>query len=88
MRQLRAMARYDASQRLAALARVPTLVVSARHDRIAPPACGRALVAAIPGARYVELPDAGHAAPIQCADELNALLAGHFEAVAAAERPH
>ena len=78
MAQLKAMARYDALDRLASLAPMPTLVVSAAHDRIALPAFGRQLAAAIPGARYVELDEAGHAVPIQCADRVNALLAGHL----------
>ena len=43
MQQLRAMGRYDASEKLAALRGIPTLVVSATHDCIARPAYGRAL---------------------------------------------
>jgi pimeloyl-ACP methyl ester carboxylesterase len=78
MAQLKAMARYDALDRLRLLAPIPTLVVSATHDRIALPAFGRQLAAAIPGARCVEIADAGHAVPIQCADRVNALLAGHL----------
>ena len=58
---------------------IPTLVVAATHDRIALPAFGRALAEAIPGARYVEIPDAGHGCTIQCADRVNALLVDHFE---------
>jgi pimeloyl-ACP methyl ester carboxylesterase len=76
--QLRALARYDASARLVELASIPTLVVSAGLDHIAGPRTGRALGAAIPGARYVELPDAGHAAPIHAAAEINGLLDDHF----------
>jgi pimeloyl-ACP methyl ester carboxylesterase len=84
MKQLRAAARFDASARLAALAGTPTLVVAATHDRIALPRFGRALCDAIPGARYVEIPDAGHGCTIQCPDRVNALLSEHFERVAAA----
>lgn len=79
MPQLKAMARYDAFDRLASLAPLPTLVVSATHDRIALPAFGRQLAGAIPGARYVEIAEAGHAVPIQCADRVNALLAEHLD---------
>ena len=61
MRQLRAMGRFDASPRLSSLAGLPTLVVNGAQDCIARPAYGRALAGAIPGARYVELEDAGHA---------------------------
>jgi pimeloyl-ACP methyl ester carboxylesterase len=80
MAQLSAMRAYDARPRLGELAGLPTLVVSAAHDRIAAPASGRAMAAAIPGARYVELPDAAHGATIQCATEVNALLMEHFSA--------
>lgn len=78
MAQLKAMGRYDALDRLASLASIPTLVVSAAQDRIALPAFGRQLAAAIPGARYIEIAEAGHAVPIQCADRVNALLADHL----------
>ena len=78
MQQLRAMGRYDASEKLAQLHGLPTLVVSAEHDGIAQPKYGRALAAGIPGARYVEIPDAGHAVVIQKADAINALLARHL----------
>jgi pimeloyl-ACP methyl ester carboxylesterase len=83
-RQLRAVASYDASDRLHRLAFIPTLVVSATEDRIAPPACGQALAGAIPGARYLEVPEAAHGLAIQCAALVNRLLAEHF---GAAERP-
>ena len=78
MTQLRCMGRYDVSARLAELSTIPTVVVSATHDRIARPAYGRALAEAIPGARFVEFADAGHALPIQCAPQINELLAEHF----------
>ena len=79
MKQLRAMSRFDARGRLATLGRIPTLVVSAAGDRIARPAFGRELAAAIPSARYVEVEAAGHGVTIQRAAEINGLLAGHFE---------
>jgi pimeloyl-ACP methyl ester carboxylesterase len=78
MKQLNAMSRFDAGTRLTALAPIPTLVVSAAEDRIAPPATGRALAAAIPGAMYLEIADAGHGLPIHRAAETNALLAEHW----------
>lgn len=79
--QLKAMGRFDASSQLAALKDVPTLVVSAEHDCIARPQYGRALAAAIPGARYIEIAGAGHAVTIQQAAEVNRLLREHLEAV-------
>jgi pimeloyl-ACP methyl ester carboxylesterase len=78
--QLAAMRRYDATPRLGELIGLPTLVVSAAHDPIAPPALGRAIAAGIPGARFVELVDASHGAPIQQADRINALLREHLAA--------
>ena len=80
MKQLRAASRYDASARLGTLGGIPTLVLSATHDRIALPRFGRALANAIPGARYVEVENAGHGVPIQCASRVNELLIDHFEA--------
>ena len=40
--------------------RVPTLVVHCDDDHVVAPERGRALAAAIPGARYVSLPSANH----------------------------
>ena len=80
MKQLRAMSAYGAARGLADLAGVPTLVMSAAHDVIARPSLGRALAAAIPGARYVEFEDAAHALPIECAAETNELLRAHLAA--------
>lgn len=83
MKQLGAMAQFKASSQLSRLSGIPTLVVSATEDRVAPPANGKALAAAIPGSRYVELSEAGHGVTIHRAGEVNALLAEH---VARAER--
>ncbi len=56
MRQLRAMAKYDALTRLSRLGDIPTLVVAAQLDRIALPDFGRQLAAAIPDARLSSCP--------------------------------
>lgn len=50
---------YDVRPQLAEIA-VPALVIVGRHDWVCPPAKGRVLADAIPDARLVELPDAGH----------------------------
>ena len=84
MAQLKAMRREDVTAELPRLAGVPTLVVSARHDPIAPPALGRAIADGIPGARYELLEHTSHGAPIHDADRVNALLLEHFERVAVA----
>jgi pimeloyl-ACP methyl ester carboxylesterase len=80
MQQLRAMARFDVSARLAELGGIPTLVISAAQDRVAPAAYGRPRAAAIPNAQYVEWPGAGHGVTIQCAEGINEMLARHFAA--------
>ena len=74
MTQLRAMGKFDALARLKALAGMATLVVSARYDVISRPALGPILAAAIPGARFVEIADAGHGVTIQRAPVVNAAL--------------
>jgi 3-oxoadipate enol-lactonase len=79
LEQLKALSRYDARERFHELGCIPTLVVSATKDRIAKPASGRALADAIPGARYVQIDDAGHGLPIQEPDRVNALLAEHWK---------
>src|SRR4029079_17344482 len=48
MRQLKAMARYDAMWRLKCLGSIRTLVMSAEQDRIAKPQDGATLAAAVP----------------------------------------
>jgi aminoacrylate hydrolase len=72
--QLAAMKRFDVSRDLQRLASIRTLVLSAQHDLIAPPGSGRALAALIPGSRYLEIPGAGHAVPVQLPDAVNQLL--------------
>ena len=78
MKQLRAMARFDARERLPRLGSIPTLVIAASEDRIARPVFGRELAKAIPGAVYVELPNAGHGVTIQRAGDVNDLLSAHL----------
>lgn len=69
----------------AGLARVtvPTTVVVGSRDLLTPPRLGRALAAAIPGARLVEVPGAGHMLPYEEPD----LLAEHILSAAADEAP-
>jgi proline iminopeptidase len=52
-------ARYDLRERLGEIA-VPTLVIVGAYDWVCSPAASRAIADAIPGARLLELPDAGH----------------------------
>jgi len=78
VKQLRAMSRFDPTWRLRCLASVRTLVVTGAEDRIALPAYGRKLAAAIPGARYVELAKSGHAVPIESPALINRMLYEHM----------
>ncbi|RYZ42730.1 MAG: alpha/beta fold hydrolase [Myxococcaceae bacterium] len=79
MRQFQAMRRADATPFLGGFAGLPTLVVSAEHDPIAPPSAGRALALGIPGARYVEVPNASHGVTLRLPERINALLREHLE---------
>lgn len=76
-KQLAAMRRASVMSRLPELGSIPALVISAAHDPIAPPALGKALAAGIPGARYIEVPDASHGFPITHADLVNRELERH-----------
>lgn len=78
MKQAMALRQHDGSRELARLAGLPTLVLSATHDPIAPPRYGSQLAAMIPGARFVEIPNASHAVSIQHAAEVNRLLEEFF----------
>lgn len=53
--------------RLGAL-RVPALIVWGESDRIATPAYGRAVAAAVPGAEFAEIPEAGHLPHLEAPD--------------------
>jgi pimeloyl-ACP methyl ester carboxylesterase len=88
MPQLRAMKRFgDGTARLHELRGLPALVISAADDPIAPPCAGRAIAAALPGARYVEIPNASHGVPIHQADRVNALLLEHLSAAQSRSHP-
>lgn len=76
--QLAALRACDLTPRLGELAGLPTLVVSAAHDPIAPPPLGQVLAAGIPGARYVELADASHGVPMHQPEVINRLLLEHL----------
>lgn len=59
--------------------RVPTLVVCGAADPFTPPATAGEMATMVPGARYVEIPDAGHLVPLEapaaCASALTDFLA-------------
>lgn len=75
----RQMAAILASDRTASLASIaaPTLVVHGADDRLIPPANGRMLAQAIPGARLVVLPGCGHLPMWECPARLGEVV-GEF----------
>lgn len=86
LKQAMALRKHDCTGELNKLAGLPTLVLSAEHDPIAPPRYGRQLAALIPGARFVEIPAASHGVPIMRAADVNRLLAEFIAAFAAGGR--
>jgi pimeloyl-ACP methyl ester carboxylesterase len=68
--------RLDAYRRIT----TATLVMSFADDLVAPAARGRELAAAIPGARYVEIRDAGHYGYLEQPAAVNAAMLGFFAA--------
>jgi pimeloyl-ACP methyl ester carboxylesterase len=54
--------------------RVPTLVLGGSEDEISPAAGMRAMAQRIRGAKYVEVPEAGHLAPLERPEIVNGAL--------------
>jgi pimeloyl-ACP methyl ester carboxylesterase len=52
--------------------RLPTMVIVGQQDAISPPDEMRAMAAAIPGAEFVEIPNAGHLPPLENPAAFNA----------------
>jgi pimeloyl-ACP methyl ester carboxylesterase len=57
--------RPDSTGLLPALGGLPTLVLVGEEDALTPPDQVRALARAIPGARFVAVPGAGHLPPVE-----------------------
>lgn len=62
--QLAMAARPDSTPELSQIDK-PTLVLVGAADAISPPGEMRSIAAAIPGARFIEVADAGHMAPVE-----------------------
>jgi pimeloyl-ACP methyl ester carboxylesterase len=69
---LRGMAERSDSTALLPQINVPTLVVCGQHDRISPVEEMRQMAQAIPHSRFVEIPGAGHMAPLEAPAAVNA----------------
>ena len=65
--------RADSRPTLSTIA-VPTLVIAGEADAITPPADAQAMAAAIPGARFVVIPKAGHLSALEKPRAFNAAL--------------
>ena len=75
--QLQGTSVWSGLERLPSL-RVPTLVVHGEGDRLVPPANGRRIAQAVPGAELVVLPDASHLFFTDQPDRTNELLLDWF----------
>ncbi|MDF1562336.1 MAG: alpha/beta hydrolase [Deltaproteobacteria bacterium] len=65
----RSAARHTASDLLPRID-VPTLVIAGGHDRFTPPAIGKSMAEAIPGAEWTFLPDATHTGLLDLAEPI------------------
>jgi pimeloyl-ACP methyl ester carboxylesterase len=74
------LARQGIAHRLSAL-RVPTLVLVGEHDVATPPEKARAIAQAIPGARLVVIPGAGHTPTLEVPQRVNAEIMAFLDAV-------
>jgi pimeloyl-ACP methyl ester carboxylesterase len=79
---LRGMAERPDSTPLLPEIKVPTLVVAGAEDKITPADEMRRVAQAIPGAEFVEIADAGHMAPMENPDAVNAAVTGFLKATA------
>lgn len=69
------MSRPDSTPLLGTIA-MPTLVLVGEEDAITPPAEAQQMHAAIPGASYVQIPQAGHMANMENPEAFNSAVAG------------
>ena len=75
--QMGAIARHDVRSRLAEID-LPTLIVGAGCDLLVPERHSKQLHAAIPHARYLSFPHAGHGVLAEEADPISEAMAGLF----------
>jgi pimeloyl-ACP methyl ester carboxylesterase len=59
----------------------PALVLVGEHDTITPAADSEAIATAIPGARLTVIPEAGHMAPVENPEAVNAAIRGFLGAI-------
>jgi pimeloyl-ACP methyl ester carboxylesterase len=78
--QLGMAERAEWRPRLAGI-KLPMLALVGEHDVLTPPAEAREMVAAVPGARLIELPDAGHSSPMESPEAVSTALLEFLAAV-------
>ena len=66
--------RLDSTPLLPTLAGLPTLVIVGEDDTLTPPDGARRMAGAIPGARLVAIPGAGHVPPVERPSETTAAI--------------
>lgn len=81
----RALVDHDVRDRLHRI-QAPTLVLVGAQDRETPPAYSEAIAAAVPGARLVVVPGAGHLLNVEAPDVVNDHLLRHWAAADEAGR--
>lgn len=69
-RQNAAVKIYDCEYRVGQI-KAPVLIIHGANDRVVPVKNAQLLKGKLPQAQLVIIPDAGHAAPIQCAEQFN-----------------
>jgi pimeloyl-ACP methyl ester carboxylesterase len=67
-------AKHDRYAALAALRRLPVLVVGAGEDKLTPASHSSEIVRRLPSAFALDLDGAGHLVMLECADEVNEAL--------------
>jgi 3-oxoadipate enol-lactonase len=72
---MHAVLNHDVSGRLHKVS-APTLVISGSEDPVTPPTAGRAIAAAVNGARYEEIAGGRHFLNVEFADTFNRILIG------------
>jgi len=79
MKQVGAMSRYDPTEQIDAIRHLPTLALTAEHDRLAKPAFTEELAERF-GTEAIVLASSGHACTVQLAPRVNELLGAHWSA--------
>jgi pimeloyl-ACP methyl ester carboxylesterase len=85
--QMGAIAGHDTRARLAELEGIPTLVLHGSADSLVPPAAGRRLAEAIPGARLHVVEGAGHVMSTDAEEEVADAILDHVRAASDATVP-